>query len=380
MRTRWVLLNPVTGAVGCCWVGGGGACRFLAVLCSCSQLVVVVQAQWRTVRAKPSTPLPPLPSALTPLPSRPPPSPDAGAVPFAAGHRRGQPWRVGPPSRCRGQPQGNAGPDPAVRGPAAAATSGGAAAAAPFSRGVFPAGPGRLPSQHQPPPARRGDEDAGGGGGGGGGGTASGCAALGARRRRPSRQQRGLAAPPAAARRGVLHQCGHGAHIRAARPAPAAAPTAASSQPASQPASQPVAQQTCTYAECEVQPGTMDAAVVVNAIDGPASSCHAAALLCSALRPGAPVLLAGSGDRQACFATLLAMDLINLGFSVEACQPDQAGLPFCRPADATSFIILRSPGARCSCRGGAAAVAPMQPDAASSLHKQPDAASPRICC
>ncbi|PSC68380.1 DNA-binding protein isoform X1 isoform C [Micractinium conductrix] len=116
------------------------------------------------------------------------------------------------------------------------------------------------------------------------------------------------------------------------------------SLPASQPASQPVAQQTCTYAECEVQPGTMDAAVVVNAIDGPASSCHAAALLCSALRPGAPVLLAGSGDRQACFATLLAMDLINLGFSVEACQPDQAGLPFCRPADATSFIILRSPG------------------------------------
>ena len=63
MRTRWVLLNPATGAVGCCWVGGGGACRFLAVLCSCSQLVVVVQPQWRTVRAKPSTPLPPLSSA-----------------------------------------------------------------------------------------------------------------------------------------------------------------------------------------------------------------------------------------------------------------------------------------------------------------------------
>ncbi|PSC76770.1 putative lactoylglutathione chloroplast isoform A [Micractinium conductrix] len=70
----------------------------------------------------------------------------------------------------------------------------------------------------------------------------------------------------------------------------------------------------------------------------------AAALLFSALQLGAPVLLAGSGDRQACFATLLAKDLLDLDFSVEACQPDQAGLPFCRPADATSFIVLRSPG------------------------------------
>ena len=115
-----------------------------------------------------------------------------------------------------------------------------------------------------------------------------------------------------------------------------------------------------TYKEWAPEHGSMDAGVVINACDSAASAFIAAERLGRALRPGAPVVVAGSGSFQAGTATAVAAALEGQGFAVEACHPDLHGLEHCRPDHAFTVIPLRKPGALYSSNGGAAAAAPMQ--------------------
>ncbi|PSC75283.1 hypothetical protein C2E20_1430 [Micractinium conductrix] len=77
---------------------------------------------------------------------------------------------------------------------------------------------------------------------------------------------------------------------------------------------------------------------------GAASAFIAAERLGRALRPGAPVVVAGSGSFQAGIATAVAAALEGQGFAVEACHPDLDGLEHCRPDHAFTVILLRKPG------------------------------------